>query len=102
MNNQLAQPLPMHKMLRQRREELNLHQADIAEALDVTPEAVGMWESARRRMSLDKIPALADILELHRRDLCVLWFYEFYPLCYAEVFGKDAPQMTASTGLFDF
>ena len=36
-------------------------QAEVAEALNVSPEAVTLWESGRRRMELSKIPRLAGM-----------------------------------------
>ena len=44
--------VPLHILLRRRREELSLYQAQIAEALHVTPECIGQWECGRRRMEL--------------------------------------------------
>ena len=48
---------PLNMLLRRRREELNLRQADVAESLNVTPEAVTLWEGGHRRMELCKIRA---------------------------------------------
>ena len=78
---------PLHTLLRRRRLELSLLQADIAEALDVSPECVTMWEGGRRRMELSKIPRLAVALQIDARELCVRALQEFHPAFYATLFG---------------
>jgi len=77
--------LPLNVLLRRRREELFLSQADVAEAVNVTPEAIGMWENARRRMELAKLPRLAAILQLDARELCLQALAEFYPIVHAAI-----------------
>ena len=47
---------PLHILIRRRRQELHLPQAEIAEALHVTPECVLRWECGQRRMELSKLP----------------------------------------------
>ena len=83
---------PLHLRLRRRREELQLRQADIADALHVSPEAVTLWESGRRRMELSKIPRLAEVLRLDAKDLCREALAEFHPRFYRTLFGtRDVP-----------
>jgi transcriptional regulator with XRE-family HTH domain len=82
--------VPLHILLRRRREELSLIQAQIAEALHVTPECVGQWESGHRRMELSKIPRIAKALQLDAKELCAKALAEFHPLVYATLFAKDA------------
>ncbi len=79
--------LPLHLVLRQRREELGLRQADIAEVLRITAESVTQWERGRRRMELDKLPRIAEILKLSARDICERALAEFHPRFYAALFG---------------
>jgi len=81
--------VPLHILLRRRREELSLLQAQIAEALHVTPECVGQWESGHRRMELSKIPRIAEALQMDAKELCVKALAEFHPLVYVTLFGKD-------------
>ena len=81
--------LPLHLLLRRRRQELALFQAQVAEALHVTPECIGQWENGHRRMELSKIPRIAEVLKLDPRQLCAKALAEFYPLVYATRFGKD-------------
>jgi len=84
-----ATSVPLHVMLRRRREELSLFQTQIAEALHVTPECVGQWESGHRRMELSKLPRIAQALQMDAKELCVKALAEFHPLVYATLFGKD-------------
>ena len=82
--------VPLHILLRRRREELALYQAEIAEALHVSPECVGLWECGRRRMELGKLPRIAEALQLDAKELCAKALAEFHPLLYAALFGQDA------------
>jgi transcriptional regulator with XRE-family HTH domain len=81
---------PLHTLLRRRRQELSLLQADIAEALNVSPECVTLWECGRRRMELSKIPRLARALHIDPRALCAKALAEFHPAFYATLFAHDA------------
>jgi transcriptional regulator with XRE-family HTH domain len=81
---------PLHILLRQRREELSLFQAQIAEALHVTPECIAQWECGRRRMELSKLPRIAVALQLDAKELCAKALAEFHPLVFAALFGHDA------------
>ena len=82
--------VPLHILLRRRREELSLFQSQIAEALHVTPECVGQWESGHRHMELSKLPRIAQALQMDAKELCAKALAEFHPLVYATLFGKDA------------
>ena len=94
MNNQHNRTtMPLHQILRHRRQELRLKQAHIAEALQVTPEAVGLWECGRRRMEMDKLPRIAETLRLEKRGLCLAALHQFHPRMYAELFGSQAPDV---------
>jgi transcriptional regulator with XRE-family HTH domain len=78
---------PLHTQLRRRRQELSLRQADVAEALNVSAEAVTLWESGRRRMELSRIPRLAEALRLDARELCIQALAEFHPAFFRTLFG---------------
>jgi transcriptional regulator with XRE-family HTH domain len=82
-------PLPLHIVLRRRREELRLFQSQIAEELHVSPECVGLWECGRRRMELGKIPRIAKALQLDAKELCAKALAEFHPSLFAALFGHD-------------
>jgi transcriptional regulator with XRE-family HTH domain len=81
---------PLHMMLRRRREELNLRQADVAESLNVTPEAVTLWEGGHRRMELSKIPRLARTLQIDPKELCIKALQEYHPAFFQTLFGPRA------------
>ena len=83
--------VPLHILLRRRREELSLFQSQIAEVLHVSPECIGQWECGRRRMELSKVPRIAAALQINARELCTKALAEFHPLVYATLFGPDAP-----------
>ena len=89
-----AMAIPLHILLRRRRQQLRLSQADLAEALDVSPECIVQWESGRRRMHLSKLPRIAAALQLDVRELCAKALAEFYPLFHASLFGGRAIAQT--------
>jgi DNA-binding XRE family transcriptional regulator len=86
-NPPIITPLPLNIQLRCRRQELSLMQADVAEALHVTPECISMWEAGRRRMELSKIPRIAVVLRIDARQLCAKALAEYHPLFYNSLFG---------------
>ena len=86
--------VPLRILLRRRRQELRLSQADLAEALDVSPECITLWEAGRRRMELSKLPHIAAVLQLDARRLCALALAQFHPLVYASLFGEGAGART--------
>ena len=83
----IATTEPLHIMLRRRRQELSLIQADIAEAVHVTPECIVLWEGGRRRMELSKLPRLAQALQMDAKELCAKALAEFHPAVYHVLFG---------------
>jgi transcriptional regulator with XRE-family HTH domain len=78
--------------IRQRRIALRIKQSTIAAELRVEPESVGHWERGRRRMELDKLPRLAGILQINKKDLCRLALFEWHPCLYATLFGSEPPR----------
>jgi transcriptional regulator with XRE-family HTH domain len=89
----LTQPR-LHVLLRRRRQELSLLQADVAEAVRVSPECVTMWESGRRRMELCRLPRLAAVLQIDAKELCAKALAEFHPLFFQTLFASDAVAQT--------
>jgi transcriptional regulator with XRE-family HTH domain len=82
---------PLHTLIRRRRQELSLVQAEVAAALNVSDGTVTLWESGRRRMELSKIPRLAEALHLDAREVCIQALAEFHPAFYNTLFGpRDA------------
>jgi transcriptional regulator with XRE-family HTH domain len=81
---------PLHILIRRRRQELHLPQAEIAEALHVTPECVLRWECGQRRMELSKLPRLAAALRIDARELCAKALAEFHPSVYYALFGTSS------------
>jgi transcriptional regulator with XRE-family HTH domain len=86
-NPTLTAEEPLNALLRRRRLELGLLQAEVAESLDVSPEAVTMWEAGRRRMELCKVPRLASVLQIDPKELCTKALCEFHPRFYATLFA---------------
>src|SRR3982751_1176175 len=81
---------PLHILLRRRREELSLLQADIAAAPHVSPECVTMWEAGRRRMELCQLLRIAAALHIDGKQLCAKALAEFHPAFYDTLFSSVA------------
>ena len=89
-------PSPFQRRIRERREQLkeseHLTQTDIARAIGIeSPEFITMLEQGRRNLDLNKVPRLADVLKLDRKNLCKLALYETAPSLYAELFDTSLP-----------
>jgi transcriptional regulator with XRE-family HTH domain len=65
--------------LRRRREELGLSQEGIATQLGLTADFIGLCERGMRRVGLDRIPQLAQILEVNAKDLAMMALVEEAP-----------------------
>jgi len=89
--------VPLHILLRRRRQELNLRQTDLAEALHVSPECITHWEAGRRQMELAKLPRIAAILQMDPKELCARALAEFHPAFHAALFNDgDGLPLTSS------
>ena len=78
------------RLIRHRREELDLTQSEVAEKVGVTPDCITLFELGYRRPDLDRIPALADALKLNRRQLCRQALQERAPELYRQLFPRRA------------
>ncbi len=78
---------PFSHYIRQRRLDLDKTQKQVAEVLGTTPDFVTLVEAGERRIDLDRVPLLADALEVDRTDLCVWALSERAPVLFSEVFG---------------
>jgi transcriptional regulator with XRE-family HTH domain len=92
MKNVNNRSVSFSDFIRRRRLQLRLKQADIAAELHVTDEAIGHWESGRRRTELNKIPRLAAVLKVNPQALCRKALDEWYPAFYDGLF-TDWPQL---------
>jgi transcriptional regulator with XRE-family HTH domain len=58
-------------LLRQRRLELGLTQRQVADALGIkSPDFICLVEKGRKRLELDRIPQLAQVLTLDVLEVC--------------------------------
>ena len=93
MNESNDRSVSFFRLLRQRRLALHIRQSEIAAELHVSAEIVSHWEAGRRRMELDKVPRLAEILRLDAKDLCRRALCEWHPRFHDSLFGAGQPQM---------
>ena len=74
-----AVEISVAETMRRRREELGWSQEEVAEQLGLTADFVSLCERGLRRVGLDRIPRLAEILELNAKELAVLALTEEAP-----------------------
>jgi transcriptional regulator with XRE-family HTH domain len=82
----------MKELIRHRREQLGLTQAQLAHAMGtITPEFISMVEVGKRRFSLDNIPILANALSLDVAALGRYALYKMAPSFYSATYGEAIP-----------
>lgn len=96
MDDHINTRLPLRTLIRVRRLELRLTQANVAEVLRTEPEAVSNWERGERRIDFDKVPQLARILKLNEQELCKRWIAEFHALVYTIMFPASSANATTA------
>ena len=74
------------RLIRHRREQLDLTQQEVAGKIGVTSDCITLVELGYRRLDLDRIPALANALKLNRRRLCRQALQERAPELYRQLF----------------
>jgi transcriptional regulator with XRE-family HTH domain len=83
------------QIMRERREELDLTQVDIANAIGIkSSEFIGMVEKGYRSLELNKVPLLADALQIERETLCRVALFEAAPQIAMALFGKNPADFT--------
>lgn len=83
-------PGSLCNFVRNRRRDLNKTQRTVADRVGVTSDFISLVESGERRMDLDKIPQLADALEVDRTELCRRALAERAPSLYRILFDEQA------------
>lgn len=74
-------------VLRRRRCELDLRQADVARACDLTAVAVCLIENGQRMPDFDRLPRFAEVLGLDLADLYDRALLERAPVLYRALNG---------------
>ena len=67
------------RFLRQRRQELAKTQAQIAQACGLSEMSITLVEGGRRRLALERVPRLAQVLQVDPTELCLLALRCRYP-----------------------
>jgi transcriptional regulator with XRE-family HTH domain len=75
--------------IRSRRHQLNLTQQEVADALGVTSDFIGLVELGYRRLDLDKIPQLADVLNVESVGLSLWALRDRAPQLYQTIFNFE-------------
>jgi len=78
------------RLIRHRRQQLDLTQQEVAGKIGVTSDCITLVELGYRRLDLDRIPVLADALKLNRRQLCRQALRERAPELYNQLFQTKA------------
>jgi transcriptional regulator with XRE-family HTH domain len=82
----------LQRLIHARRLALDMTQAELAHAIRIqSPESISLVEAGKRDLALDRIPALADALQINREDLVKLALYEYHPMAYRALYGAACP-----------
>ena len=85
-------------LVKKRRQELELTQTAIARGIGIdSPEFIGLVERGDRRISLEKVPLLADALKIEQHGMVALWLFENNPAVYRALFSNKDPELPAVT-----
>jgi len=77
------------RFLRRRRQELAKTQAEIAQACGLTEMSITLVEAGRRRLALERVPRLADALQVIPSELCLLALRCRYPELTAALVARE-------------
>jgi transcriptional regulator with XRE-family HTH domain len=80
------------RFLRRRRNELAKTQAAIARACGLTEISITLIEAGRRRLDLERVPRLAEALEVPPNELCLLALRCRYPQLTEALLGREVGQ----------
>lgn len=78
------------RFLRRRRQELAKTQAEIAAACGLTEMSITLVEGGRRRLALERVPRLAEALQVPPAELCLLALRSQYPQLTAALTTPEA------------
>lgn len=68
----MARRMKMANLIRQKRLQAGMEQAELAEKIGVTPAAVGNWERCIARPDFDTVPMLCSVLRISTTELLSL------------------------------
>ena len=83
---------PFSHYIRQRRLALDKTQKQVGQVIGTTADFITLAEAGERRIDLNRIPLLADALEVERFDLCLWALSERAPDLYYELFTHSPEQ----------
>jgi transcriptional regulator with XRE-family HTH domain len=77
----MVEQLSLSEFIRRRRNELSLTQAHVALRMGFkSPDYISLLEQGMRNLDLDKVPALAGILQIDAAMLCKMALEDQYPI----------------------
>ena len=76
-------------LIRSRRLQIGKTQRQVAEDIGVTSDCITLVELGYRRLGFDRIPALADALEIDRNILCQQALQSQAPQLYQELIWEE-------------
>lgn len=82
--------------IRRRREQLGLSARDVSSRCGLPPAALNQIEAGQQPPDLEKVPSLANALELDPAALCRLALLTAYPLFYATLTAESETDLAAA------
>ena len=76
-----ARPTPrLADYIKRRRHQLGITKQEVARAVNIgSADYLSLVESGKRRLELDRIPALALVLKVNAKELCLMAIGEVFP-----------------------
>ncbi len=78
----------LYPFIRRQRRLLKLTQEQLGDKLGVTGDFIGLIETGRRRLDLDRIPALAEALQTEPMGMCLTVLCERAPRLFKILFPE--------------
>ena len=99
------------EMIRQYRERKEITQKDLAEKLNVTPQAVSRWENGISMPDVDVLPRIADLLHItidgllgyrggNETKICEQNLQKYFTGDHPEAYGMAGGRWTRGFGYF--
>jgi transcriptional regulator with XRE-family HTH domain len=81
-------------LIRHFRERADISQKEFSKRVGhASAEWTGMIESGARKLDIDLVPRVAQILKVNLRDLTLVALAQYYPKTYSVLFGQQEPGM---------
>jgi transcriptional regulator with XRE-family HTH domain len=83
------------QLIRNRREELKMRKAEVAQKLGFSKGFIEVLETGHRGCNLDDLPRIAEVLQIDPKGLALVYIAERHSTLYRAVFGEGFPSLNS-------